>query len=106
MSLPVVAASGLIARVAGLDGMAGYFIYFCLAPSLAALSSYVVLRRLGVARVGSAAASVTFALSPFATDRLGFVFLATAWLIPLVVYLLVAVATKSPASSLGIVSPG
>jgi phosphoglycerol transferase len=93
VQLALVRALGVVVR----DPIVAFNLFYLLTFPLAALTAFLVLRRLGVGQPGAFAASVLFAVLPYhflrGEDHL---FLAAYWAVPLGAFLTLSVLADEP----------
>jgi hypothetical protein len=93
VQLAIVRAIGVVVR----DPIVAFNLFYLLTFPLAALTAFLVLRRLGVRPPGALAASVLYALLPYhflrGEDHL---FLAAYWAVPLACFLVLSVFADAP----------
>jgi phosphoglycerol transferase len=93
VQLAIVRAIGLVVR----DPIVAFNLFYLLTFPLAALTAFLVLRRLGVGQPGAFAASVLYALLPYhflrGEDHL---FLGAYWAVPLGCFLVLSVLSDTP----------
>jgi phosphoglycerol transferase len=93
VQLALVRAIGVVVR----DPIVAFNLFYLLTFPLAALTAFLVLRRLGVGLPGSLVASVLFSLLPYhflrGEDHL---FLAAYWAVPLGCFLVLSVLADAP----------